>query len=72
MVGDSASIRVALHEVQLSKYGKIKAISAHCPTRFGIVVSIIEDIIDTEDALRALVEGADWKEVSKGSSNAGT
>jgi len=71
VIGDSASIRAALHDVQLNKYGKIKAISAHCPTRWGILVFIIEDVIDSEDALRALVESAAWKEVSKGSQNAG-
>lgn len=71
VIGDNPSIRTALHEVQTKKYGKIKAISAHCPTRWGIVVMIIEDLMDTEDALRALVEGPDWKELSKNCQNSG-
>jgi len=33
VIGDCAGIRTALRVVQTNKYGKTKAISAHCPTR---------------------------------------
>ena len=71
VIGDSAAIRLALRDYQMKKYGKTKAIASNCPTRFAIVVTILQDLIDTEDALRALVESPDWKEVSKDSTNAG-
>lgn len=64
-------IWAALHEMQQSKYGKIKAISVHCAMSWGGVVLKIEELIDTKDALRTLVEGAAWREVSKSSQNAG-
>jgi len=34
-------------------------------------VIIIEDLLGTEDALRAVVEGPEWKDASKGSDNTG-
>ena len=70
VIGDSTSIRTALHDIQRQKYGKTKAISSHCPTRWGIAVFITMDLLDSEDALRALVESDDRKQVSKGSTNA--
>ena len=70
MVGDSSFIRTALQDIQRSKYGRVKAIAAHCPTRWGILVQIMNDLLDSKDALRELVESSGWPELQKGSKTA--
>jgi len=70
VIGDAAGIRSALHEWQ-EKYSKTKAIAAHCPTCWAITLLIPLDVLDSQDALRALVESCEWKDLAKTSSNSG-
>jgi hypothetical protein len=59
-----------LQDIQRRKYGKTKAIAAHVPTRFASIFLIIVDLLDTEEALRELVERDDWAELAASSENA--
>lgn len=71
VIGDAAGIRNALHELQVKKYSKTKAIASHCPTRWAITLIIALDVLETKDALRELVESREWKDLAKSSSNSG-
>lgn len=70
LLGDSSTIRNALHEEQNRIYGTTKAIASHCPTRFGIIQMICKDLLASSEALRALFEREDWSFISNSSSNA--
>lgn len=61
-IGNSERIRSALSNHQVTITGKTKAIAAHCPTRFAIMIKICHDVSASQAALRAMVESDEWKD----------
>jgi hypothetical protein len=71
-INGTDKVRAALDHHQLQRPGgKVDAISVHCPTRFGTMHFICQDLIANKDAIRAMVmdDGDDtsWDHVAKDS-----
>lgn len=56
IIGDCNAVREALHLAQAQKYGEVRGIASHCPTRFAILFKIALDLIRSEDAFTSLVQ----------------
>jgi hypothetical protein len=66
----SSQVRHTLDQYQTAQPdGKVRAIARHCPTRFGILHFICQDLHRDKEAIKAMVVNDDgdaaWSEVSK-------
>ncbi|KAG5192770.1 hypothetical protein JKP88DRAFT_274718 [Tribonema minus] len=59
-INGSETIHSALREQQKFKYGKVKAVRSHCPTRFAILHFICSDLLDSEEAIKLMVGDRSW------------
>lgn len=69
-INGSETIHSALREQQKFKYGKVKAVRSHCPTRFAILHFICSDLLDSEEAIKLMVGDRSWGKVSEGTTHA--
>jgi hAT family C-terminal dimerisation region len=69
-INGSETVHSALREQQMFKYGKVKAVRTHCPTRFAILHFICSDLLDSEEAIRLMVGARSWGNVSDGCTHA--
>ena len=69
-ISSCETVYAELRKQQVFKYGSVKQIRTHCPTRFAILHFICCDLIESEEAIRLMVASRDWPKVSAGSTHA--